>query len=92
MLYYVIVAPYVIVSVATNKYEVYHKFIRNLKIFDVKSYINAFKSLPFITVYSFWWYWWLDKYTPLVTTKITIPLTPWMKKTEINNLQRKGVN
>ena len=39
-------APYIIVNIPTNKYEIRYKFILNLKHFDLK-------TLPFATVYSF---------------------------------------
>ena len=45
-------APYIIVNIPTNKYEIRYKFIRNLKLFDLKAYINDFKTLPFTTVHS----------------------------------------
>ena len=44
--------PYIIINVTTNKYEIHYKFIRNLKHFDLETYINDFKTLPFATVYS----------------------------------------
>ena len=46
-------APYIIVNILTNKYKIRYKFIRNLKHFDSKTYINYFKTLPFSTVYSY---------------------------------------
>ena len=46
-------ASYIIVNIPTNKYEIRYKFIRNLKHFDLETYINDFKTLPFVTVYSF---------------------------------------
>ena len=46
-------APYIIVNISTNKYEICYKFIRNLKHFNLETYINDFKTLPFATVYSF---------------------------------------
>ena len=45
-------APYIIVNITTNKYEIRYKFIRNLKHFDLETYINDFKTLPFATMYS----------------------------------------
>ena len=46
-------ALYIIVNISTNKYEICYKFIRNLKHFDLETYINDFKRLTFSTVYSF---------------------------------------
>ena len=45
-------APYIIENIPTNTYEIRYKFIRNLKHFDLETYINDFKTLPFSTVYS----------------------------------------
>ena len=46
-------APYIIVNIPTNEYEIRDKFIRSLKHFNLETYINDFKTLPFATVYSF---------------------------------------
>ena len=46
-------APYIIVNLPENKNEIRYKFIQNLKHFDLENYINDFKTLPFVTVYSF---------------------------------------
>ena len=46
-------APYIIVNIPTKKYEIRYEFMRNLKHFDLETYINDFKILPFATVYSF---------------------------------------
>ena len=93
-------APYIIVNVPTNNYEIRYKFIRNLKLFDLETYINDFQTLPFVTVYSFnetddqldtlnkLILSVIDKHAPLVKTKSTIPPAPWMKDIKINKLQR----
>ena len=90
-------APYIIVNIPTNKYEIRYKFIRNLKHFDLETYINDFKTLAFAAVYSFneaddqldtlnkLILSVIDKYTPLVKTKFTRPPAPWMKDIKINN-------
>ena len=44
-------APYIIVSITTNEYEIHYKFIQNLKHFDLETYINDFKTLPLANVY-----------------------------------------
>ena len=46
-------APYIIKNIPTNKYEIRYKFTRNLKHFDLETYINDFKILLIVTVYSF---------------------------------------
>ena len=45
--------PYIILYIPTTKYEIRCKFIRNLKHFDLETYKNDFKRLPFPIVYSF---------------------------------------
>ena len=94
-------APYIIVNTPTNKYEIRYKFIQNLKHFDLETYINDFKTLPFANVYSFnetddqldtlnkLILSVIDKHAPLVKTKFTRPPASWMKDIKINNLQRK---
>ena len=46
-------APYITVNIPINKYELRHKFIQNLKHFDLETYINDFKTLLFGNVFSF---------------------------------------
>ena len=46
-------APNINVNIPTNKYEIRYKFIKNLKDFDIETYVNGFKTLPFRTEYSF---------------------------------------
>ena len=94
-------APYIIVNIPTNKYEMRYKFIRNLKHFDLETYINDFKTLPFATMYSFnetddqldtlnkLILSVIDKHAPLVKTKFTRPAAPWTKDIKINKLQRE---
>ena len=94
-------APYIIVNIPTNNYEIRYKFIRNLKHFDLETYINDFKTLPFSTVYSFnetddqldtlnkLILSVIDKHAPLVKTKFTRPPATWMKDIKINKLQRQ---
>ena len=94
-------APYIIVNIPTNNYEIRYKFIRNLKHFNLETYINDFKALTFATVYSFngtdgqldtlnkLILSVIDKHAPLVKTKFTRPPAPWMKDIKINNLQHE---
>ena len=77
------------------------KFIRNLKHFDLETYINDFKALPFATVYSFneihdqpdtlnkLFLSVIDKHAPLIKTKFTRPTAPWLKDIKINKLQHE---
>ena len=94
-------APYIFVNILTNKYEIRYKFIQNLKHFDLETYINGFKTLPFGTMYSFdetddqldtlnkLILSVIDKHAQLVKTKFTRPPTPWRKDIKINKLQRE---
>ena len=78
-------APYIIVNIPTNKYEIHYKFIRNLKHFNLETYINNFKAWPFAVVYSFnktddqldilnkLIFSVIDKHAPPVKTKFTRP-------------------
>ena len=93
--------PYSIVKTPTNEYEIRYKFIRNLKHFDLETYINDFMALSFATVYSFnetddqldtlnkLILSVIDKHAPLVKTKFTRPRAPWMKDIKTNKLQRE---
>ena len=93
-------APYIIANIPTNKYQIRYKFMRNLKHFDLETYINDFQVLPFATMYSFNQ---TDdqldtlnksilsviyKHAPLVKTKFTRPSASWMKDIKISKLQR----
>ena len=72
------------------------KFIRNLKHFDLETYINDFKTLPFATMYSFnetddqldtlnkLILSVIDKHAPFVRTKFTRPPAPWIKSISCN--------
>ena len=72
-----------------------------MKHFNLDTYINDFKTLPFATVYSFnetddqldtlnkLIVSVIDKHAPLFKTKFTRPPVPWMKDIKINNLQRE---
>ena len=94
-------APYIIINIPTNKYEIRYKFIGNLKHFELETYINDFKTLPFATVYSFnetdeqlvtlnkLILSVIDKDASLVKTKFTRPPAPWMKDIKINKLHCK---
>ena len=83
-------APYIVLNLPTNKFEIHYKFIRNLKRFDLEIFVKDFKTSPFTAVNSF------DetedqpdKHTSLVKTKFTRPTAPWMQDIKINNLQHE---
>ena len=73
-------APYIIVNILTNKYKIRYKFIRNLKHFDSKTYINYFKTLPFSTVYSY-----NETDDQLDTLKQINSLSNWQTRTACQN-------
>ena len=44
--------PCINMNVPTNKFEIRYKFIRNLKHFNLETFPNYFKTLPFTVVCS----------------------------------------
>ena len=75
--------------------------INSYEHFNLETYINDFKTLPFATMYSFnetddqldtlnkLILSVIDKHTPLVKTKFTRPAAPWTKGIKISKLQRE---
>ena len=96
-------APYIIVNLPTSKYKVCHKFIRNLKKFNLESYKNnlkfyhlqlytLLKILKPIRLSKKMFLGAIDKHADLVQTYFTRPPAAWMKDIEINHLQYKRVH
>ena len=93
--------PCIIVNIPTNKYEIPYKFKRNLKHFDLETYINDFRTLTLATLYSFnetddqldtlnkLILSVIDKHAPLLKTKFTKPPAPWMKDIKIDKLKQE---
>ena len=46
-------APYIITNIPRIKFQTKTKYIRNMKHFSIKDYVDDFKTLPFALVYSF---------------------------------------
>ena len=84
-----------------NKFQTRYKYKRNLKNFELKKYVQDFKTLPISLVYSF------DnpndqldtleklilneinENAPLTKTKFMRPTAPWIKDFEIKKLEKE---
>jgi len=94
-------APYIIVNVPTDKFEPRYKYIRNLKNFNLNSFMESFKTLPLSLIYAFddpvdqldtlnkIVLDCLEEHAPLIKAKFTRPSAPWMKDLDIVELQNK---
>ena len=83
------------------KFQTRAKYIRNMKHFNIKDYVDDFKTLPLVLVYSFEYpneqldtlnnliLECIERHEPLVRTKFTHPPAPWMKQLDIADLQKK---
>ena len=95
-------APYIITNIPGIKFETRTKYIRNMKHFNIKDYVDDFKTLPLALVYSFedpneqldtlnyLILECIERHTPLVKTKFTHPPAPWIKQLDIDVLQKSG--
>ena len=75
-----------------------------MKHFNIKDYVDDFKTLPLVLVYSFEYpneqldtlnnliLECIERHEPLVRTKFTHPPAPWMKQLDIADLQKKRDN
>ena len=94
-------APYITRNIPGIKFKTRTKYIRNMKHFNIKDYVDGFKTLPLALVYSFEdTYEKLDtlnnlilecieRHAPLVKTKFTRSPALWMKQLDIADLQKK---
>ena len=94
-------APYIIANMPVNKFQTRYKYKRNLKNFELKKYVQDFKTLPISLVYSFDnpndQLDTLDKLilneinenAPLTKTKFMRPTAPWIKDFEIKKLEKE---
>ena len=85
-----------------SKFEARYKYIRNLKNFELKKYVQDSKTLPISLLYSFddsndqldtlckLILNTINEHAPLMKTKFTRPPALWMKDFEINKLQKRG--
>ena len=46
-------APYIITNIPGIKFQTRTKYVRNMKHFNIKDYVDDFKTLPLALVYSF---------------------------------------
>ena len=46
-------APYIITNIPIIKFQTRTKYIRNMKFFNIKDYMDDFETLPLALVYSF---------------------------------------
>ena len=95
-------APYIITNIPGIKFQTRTKYIRNMKHFNIKDFVDDFKTLPLALVYSFedsneqleklnnLILECIERHTPLVKTKFTHPPAPWMKQLDIAELQKNG--
>ena len=73
-----------------------------MKHFNIKDYVDDFKTLPLALVYSFedpneqvdtlnnWILKCIERHARLVKSKFTHPPDPWMKQLDIADLQKNG--
>ena len=97
-------APYIITNIPGIKFQTRTKYIRSMKHFNIKDYVDDFKTLPLALVYSFedpneqldtlnnLILERIERHAPLVKTIFTHPPAPWMKQLDIADLQKKRDN
>ena len=97
-------APYIITNIPGMKFQTRAKYIRNMKHFNIKDYMDDFKALPLVLVYSFedpneqldtlnnLILECIERHALLVKTKFTHPPASWMKQLDIADLLKKRDN
>ena len=95
-------APYIIANIPRITFQTRTKYIRSMKHFNIKDYVDDFKTLPLALVYSFedlneqldtlnnLILKCIERHAPLVKTKFRHPPAPWMKQLDIADLQKNG--
>ena len=95
-------APYIITNIPGIKFQTRTKYVRNMKHFNIKDYVDDFKTLPLALVYSFedpneqldtlnnLILECIERHVPLVETKFTYPPAPRMKLLDIAEIQKNG--
>ena len=93
-------AMYIITHFPRIKFQTRTKYIQNMKHFNVKDYIDDFKTLPLSLVFNFedpneqlyrmnnLILECIELHAPLLKTKFTHPPAPWMKQLDIADLQK----
>ena len=94
-------ATYIITNKPGIKFQTRAKYIRNIKYFNIKDFIDDFKTLSLYLGYSFedpneqldtlnnLILECIERHALLVKTKFTHPSVPWMKQLDIPDLQNK---
>ena len=94
-------AVYATIYIKVTRFQIRHKFIRNLKNFDESSFIEDFKTLPFtasfgvsdpdekLEILSSLIKECIDRHAPLKLTKVTRPPAPWLKDPAIAELKEQ---
>ena len=95
-------ATYATINIKVTRFQTRHKFIRNLKNFDESSFIDDFQTLPFaasfgvsdpdekLKILSSLIKECINRHAPLKLTKVTHPLTQWLKDSAIAELKEQG--
>lgn len=95
-------ATYATINIKVTRFQTRHIFIRNLKNFDESSFIDDFKTLPFaasfgvsdpdekLKILSSLIKECINRHEPLKLTKVTRPLTQWLKDSAIAELKEQG--
>ena len=94
-------ALYIVTNITGIKFQTRTKYIRNMKHFNIKDYMDDFKTLSLALVYSFkdpneqldtlnnLILECIERHAPLVKTKFEHPPAPWMKQLDIADLLKK---
>ena len=97
-------APYLITNIQGIKFQTSARYIRNMKHFSIKDYMDDFKTLQLALVYctedpneqldtvNNLILECIEQHALLVKTKFTYPPAPWMKQLDIADLQKKRDN
>ena len=94
-------AVYATINIKVTRFQIRHKFIRNLKNFDESSFIEDFKTLPFaasfgvsdpdekLEILSSLRKECIDRHALSELTKVTRPPAPWLKDPAIAELKEQ---
>ena len=94
-------AVYATINIKVTRFQIRHKFIRNLKNFDESSFIEDFKTLPFaasfgvsdpdekLEILSSLSKECIDRHALSELTKVTRPPAPWLKDPAIAELKEQ---
>ena len=95
-------ALYIMTNIPVFKFQTRTKYTRNMRHFNIRYYMDDFKALLLVLVYSFedpteqldtlnnLILECIERHAPLVKTKFTHRFAPWMKRLDIADLQKNG--